>query len=95
MTCRQCGTEIAGNALICYRCGTPTTEAKFKPVELHDRRSSTLWPTLAIHAMYLAYAVAGAYLAATAEAPIVRIVGVALVIVSVLLSGRRLLARGR
>ena len=45
--------------------------------------------------MYLAYAVAGAYLAATAEAPIVRIVGVALVIVSVLLSGRRLLARGR
>jgi uncharacterized membrane protein YvbJ len=29
--CRQCGTEIADKALICYRCGTATTEAKFKP----------------------------------------------------------------
>ncbi len=24
MTCTHCGTEIAGNALICYRCGRPT-----------------------------------------------------------------------
>lgn len=30
--CRQCGIEIADKALICYRCGTATTEAKFKPV---------------------------------------------------------------
>ncbi|MEZ5287997.1 MAG: hypothetical protein R2712_25020 [Vicinamibacterales bacterium] len=22
MNCRSCGTEIANNALICYRCGT-------------------------------------------------------------------------
>src|ERR1700674_3276521 len=29
MRCRQCGTEIADKALICYRCGTATTEAKF------------------------------------------------------------------
>jgi hypothetical protein len=32
MRCRNCGTEIADKALICYRCGTATTEAKFKPV---------------------------------------------------------------
>jgi uncharacterized paraquat-inducible protein A len=31
MNCRQCGTEIADKALICYRCGTATTEARFKP----------------------------------------------------------------
>ncbi len=31
MRCRSCGTEIADKALICYRCGTATTEAKFKP----------------------------------------------------------------
>lgn len=31
MLCRNCGTEIADKALICYRCGTATTEAKFKP----------------------------------------------------------------
>jgi hypothetical protein len=32
MRCRQCGTEIANNALICYKCGIATTEAKFKPL---------------------------------------------------------------
>jgi hypothetical protein len=31
MICRNCRTEIADKALICYRCGTPTTEARFKP----------------------------------------------------------------
>jgi hypothetical protein len=31
MKCRQCGTEIAANALICYKCGTATTEPKIKP----------------------------------------------------------------
>jgi hypothetical protein len=30
MKCRQCGIEIADKAIICYRCGTATTEAKFK-----------------------------------------------------------------
>ena len=31
MLCRNCGTEIADKALICYRCGMATTDAKFKP----------------------------------------------------------------
>ncbi len=31
MRCRQCGTQIADKALICYRCGAATTEARFKP----------------------------------------------------------------
>ena len=31
MQCRNCGTEIADKALICYRCGVATTEAKYKP----------------------------------------------------------------
>lgn len=31
MICRKCNTEIADKAIVCYRCGTPTTEAKFKP----------------------------------------------------------------
>ena len=30
MKCRQCGTEIADKAIVCYRCGTATAEAKFK-----------------------------------------------------------------
>jgi uncharacterized membrane protein YvbJ len=36
--CRQCGTEIADKALICYRCGTATTEAKFKAPAASGRR---------------------------------------------------------
>ena len=31
MKCRQCGTEIADKALVCYRCGTATTEAVYAP----------------------------------------------------------------
>jgi ribosomal protein L37AE/L43A len=31
MQCRNCGTEIADKALICYRCGTATAEAKYQP----------------------------------------------------------------
>ena len=31
MKCRSCGAEIAANALICYKCGTATTEARIKP----------------------------------------------------------------
>jgi hypothetical protein len=31
MKCRSCGTEIAANALICYKCGAATEEPKIKP----------------------------------------------------------------
>jgi len=37
MQCRHCGAEIADKALICYRCGTATTEAKYKPAAGRDR----------------------------------------------------------
>jgi uncharacterized membrane protein YvbJ len=37
MKCRNCGTEIADKALICYRCGTATTEAKYQPVSIRPR----------------------------------------------------------
>ena len=42
MICRNCGIEIADKALICYRCGTATTEAKFKPAAPKHRSSSFL-----------------------------------------------------
>ena len=31
MVCSNCGTEIAAKALICYRCGQATFEAKRAP----------------------------------------------------------------
>lgn len=39
MKCRQCGIDIAEKALICYKCGTATTEAKYQPVSVGDRPS--------------------------------------------------------
>ncbi len=45
MQCRHCGTEIADKALICYRCGTATTEAKHKPYTppARSRVSPIVW----------------------------------------------------
>jgi hypothetical protein len=31
MKCRECGTEIADKALICFRCGASVQEAVHKP----------------------------------------------------------------
>jgi hypothetical protein len=31
MLCRNCGTEIADKALICFRCGTATSEPRVTP----------------------------------------------------------------
>jgi uncharacterized membrane protein YvbJ len=36
--CRNCGAEIADKALICYRCGTATAEAKYQPASIRPRR---------------------------------------------------------
>ena len=38
MTCKNCGTEIADKALICYRCGQPTFEAQRKPAPISTGR---------------------------------------------------------
>jgi zinc ribbon protein len=42
MKCRQCGSEIADNALVCYRCGTATSEPKYKPPAARKRSSGNL-----------------------------------------------------
>lgn len=39
MICRNCGTEIADKAIVCYRCGTGTKEPLRKPAEIRRRRS--------------------------------------------------------
>jgi hypothetical protein len=66
MQCRNCGAEIADNALICYRCGTATTEARYKPAApSRGRSSSSLIVTviavalLVIAALYLGRVPAG------------------------------------
>ena len=39
MQCRKCGTEISDKAIVCYRCGTGTTEPVRKAVPIKRRRS--------------------------------------------------------
>ena len=39
MNCRQCGTEIAEKALICYKCGAATTDPVHQPPASAPRRS--------------------------------------------------------
>ena len=39
MICRNCGTEIADKAIVCYRCGTGTTEPVRKAADIRRRRS--------------------------------------------------------
>jgi uncharacterized membrane protein len=59
MKCRQCGTEIADKAIVCYRCGTATTEAKFKAPAPRPRSSLNLVSSvlavvlLALSALYM------------------------------------------
>ena len=49
MKCRECGTEIADKALICYRCGAAVTEAVHQPAPLKKtRRPAVVYLVLAI-----------------------------------------------
>ena len=57
MQCRNCGTEIADKALICYKCGTATTEAKYQPAPLPGgRRVRASSPTVIALALLVAVA---------------------------------------
>ncbi len=42
MKCRQCGTEIAEKAIVCYRCGLATTDPVRKAVPVAPRRNPLL-----------------------------------------------------
>ena len=65
MKCRSCGTEIADKAIVCYRCGTGTTEPVRKPAAISPRRSPLTWIVLAI---VLIAAALGAWVEADATA---------------------------
>ncbi len=55
MVCRQCGTEIADKAIICYKCGTATALPESKPARrTTGRRGGVLWLWVVIVAAVLA-----------------------------------------
>lgn len=67
MQCRSCGTEIADKAIVCYRCGTATTDPVRKPAAVMSRRSS-LVPVVLIVLLLLLGIYLG-YLSRTAADP--------------------------
>ena len=54
MECRNCGANIAANALICYKCGTATTEARIKPPAAKPRSRGAMITGLLVAALALA-----------------------------------------
>ena len=51
MQCRYCSTEIADNALICYRCGKATTDPRVKPPaegSIFEHRRRSRWPAVLV-----------------------------------------------
>ena len=42
MKCRQCGTEIADKAIVCFRCGAGTTDPVRKAVPVKARGNRLL-----------------------------------------------------
>jgi hypothetical protein len=59
MQCRNCGTEIADKAIVCYRCGAATTDPVRKAVPVRPRRGPLLSlvaaAILALLALYVGY----------------------------------------
>ncbi len=63
MICKNCGTEIADKALVCFRCGAATFEAKVKPGRPVQPRSRVplilALLILVLAALFMAQAAAG------------------------------------
>jgi len=54
MICRNCGTEIADKAIVCYRCGAATTDPIRRPAQIQRRRGGTLLPLVGLVVLILA-----------------------------------------
>ncbi len=93
MQCRTCGAEIAANALICYKCGTATTEARYQPAAAPRRRStsSLLVAVIAVAVLVLA----GLYLGRLPEGQSPRWVTYLLVVLAMLVVTARAYLRRR
>jgi hypothetical protein len=92
MNCRQCGTEIADKALICYRCGTATTDPVYQPPSSSRPRSrASFIVTFAALVLLAIVAVVLARSSPNGTPPIVTyvIAGVAIVIVALRAYARR------
>ena len=92
MQCRSCHAEIADKALICYKCGTATTEAKYQPAALPRASSRSLVPTVIALALLAAAAL---YVERVSNAGASQWVAYVAVAAAVIIIGIRAYARRR
>jgi uncharacterized membrane protein YvbJ len=92
MQCRNCGIEIADKALICYKCGTATTEAKYQPAAPRRSSPSSLVATALALAILVLLAL---YMGRLPNGDTPRFVTWAAVTIAVLVVGLRAYARRR
>jgi hypothetical protein len=91
MICRQCGTEIADKALICYRCGTATAEPRVSPPSRARRTGGGLVALLAL----VLLAVAGLFMGQVAHGLVPREVGYVVASLAAIVLAWRLVTRRR
>jgi uncharacterized membrane protein YvbJ len=92
MKCRNCGAEIADKALICYKCGTATTEAKYQPAPLarSSSRSGLVATVIALVLILVLFVVMGRVSTGeTSQMVRAAAVGVAVLIVALRAYARR------
>jgi len=91
MICRKCGTEIADKALVCYRCGTATSELTLPGQATRPPSGSRLiGPSVAALALLV---IAALYMGTAASGEVPRIVGWVVAGVAALAVAWRLLIR--
>ena len=92
MQCRKCGIDIADKALICYKCGTATAEAKYQPVAPPRSSSFSLIATVLALALLVLLAL---FMGRLPNGGTPRLVTWAAVGIAVLVVGLRAYARRR
>lgn len=93
MKCRKCGTEIAANALICYRCGTAVEDLP-SVGSSRVKKERPGWIPLALSWVLLLLAGLAATLTLPPDIPPLVIWSV-VVVLAVLLTGWRMIRRRR
>ena len=92
MNCRNCGTEIADKAIVCYRCGAGTTDPVRRPAAVQARRGRAL-PAVALVLLVLLALFLG-YAGRTAQVPDGARLGISFVLVmSIVLLAVRVIRR--
>lgn len=91
MQCKQCGTEIADKALICYRCGASTFEPTRRDRPRRGRPTSLAASVIAL----LVLVVAALLMARVAVGGVPRTVGIVLVALAAIALLLQLWARRR